>query len=212
MPAKKRGMSLEDKRDTILNIFHETKDVFVLKVTRIDIEKLASKRGVVLQSVKDVLQSLVDDDLVNQDKIGISNFFWSFPSEAAVKLNNEQEKLESKLSSLEKESTVLKDKVEKARVGKEDSKERQDLDKRVQVLSNNIAEKKRELEEFAENDPERFEQLKKAKTECRDSVNRWTDNIFILKSWMKKKFTGMDKQIDGFFVQQGIPDDLDYVE
>lgn len=44
----------------------------------------------------------------------------------------------------------------------------------------------------------------KAKVECRDSVNRWTDNIFILKSWMKKKFTGMDKQIDGFFVQVGI--------
>jgi len=41
----------------------------------------------------------------------------------------------------------------------------------------------------------------KAKLDCRDSVNRWTDNIFILKSWMKKKFTGMDKQIDGFFVQ-----------
>ena len=104
-------------------------------------------------------QSLVDDDLVNQDKIGISNFFWSFPSEAAVKLNNEQQKLESKLSSLEKEETVLKDKVEKAKVGKEESKERQDLDKRIQVLSNNIAEKKRELEEFAENDPERFEKL-----------------------------------------------------
>lgn len=105
------------------------------------------------------MQSLVDDDLVNQDKIGISNFFWSFPSEAAVKLNNEQEKLQSKLSSLEKESTVLKDKVEKAKVGKEDSKERQDLDKRIQVLSGNITEKKREIEEFAENDPERFEQL-----------------------------------------------------
>jgi hypothetical protein len=108
---------------------------------------------------ENLAQSLVDDDLVNQDKIGISNFFWSFPSEAAVKLNNEQQKLESKLSSLEKEETVLKEKVEKAKVGKEDSKERQDLDKRIHVLSDNIAEKKRELEEFAENDPERFEKL-----------------------------------------------------
>ena len=30
--APKRGMSLEDKRSTILNIFHESRDVFVLKV------------------------------------------------------------------------------------------------------------------------------------------------------------------------------------
>ena len=69
-----------------------------------DIEKAASKRGVVQQTVKEVLQvgrtashqgpvlhltkhqhrltwpasmqSLVDDDRVHQDKIGISNFFW----------------------------------------------------------------------------------------------------------------------------------------
>lgn len=30
--APKRGMSAEDKRKTLLAIFHETKDVFVLKV------------------------------------------------------------------------------------------------------------------------------------------------------------------------------------
>jgi hypothetical protein len=33
------------------------------------------------------VQSLVDDDLVHGEKIGTSNFFWSFPSEAAVKLD-----------------------------------------------------------------------------------------------------------------------------
>ena len=112
-------MSLEDKREMILTIFHETKvgwgalsswhpahrscltgvrceplqDVYVLK----DVEKLASKRGVVLQSVKDVLQGLVDDDLVKQEKIGVSNFFWSFPSDAAVKLRGDQERLERRL-------------------------------------------------------------------------------------------------------------------
>jgi len=36
--------------------------------------------------VKDVVQSLVDDDMVHQEKIGISNFFWAFPSEASVKV------------------------------------------------------------------------------------------------------------------------------
>lgn len=88
--APKRGMSAEDKRKTLLAIFHEFKDVFVLKVPFLemtifryawpvrrwsqgvmrcfrfphwaprfspqDIEKLGSKRGVVLQSIKDVLQ------------------------------------------------------------------------------------------------------------------------------------------------------------
>ena len=41
-----------------------------------DVEKLAAKEGVVLQSVKEVLQGLVDDELVHMDRIGASNYFW----------------------------------------------------------------------------------------------------------------------------------------
>lgn len=37
-----------------------------------DLEKLGPKKGVISQSVKDVIQSLVDDDLVFKDKIGTS--------------------------------------------------------------------------------------------------------------------------------------------
>lgn len=83
----------------MLEIFHDTKDVFVLKVGTAevqlssdphhppqDVEKLSVKKGITLQSVKEVLQSLVDDDLVHQERIGASNFFWSFPSEAATKV------------------------------------------------------------------------------------------------------------------------------
>lgn len=37
-----------------------------------ELEKLGPKKGVITQSVKDVVQSLVDDDLVLKDKIGTS--------------------------------------------------------------------------------------------------------------------------------------------
>lgn len=43
-------------------------NIFQLK----ELEKMGPKRGVISQSVKDVIQSLVDDDLVAKDKIGIS--------------------------------------------------------------------------------------------------------------------------------------------
>lgn len=33
--------------------------------------------------MKEVLQSLVDDGLVDTDRIGTSNYFWSFPSKAS---------------------------------------------------------------------------------------------------------------------------------
>lgn len=46
-----------------------------------DLEKAATKeKGIPLQTVKDVLTSLVSDDMVDTDKIGTSVYFWSFPS------------------------------------------------------------------------------------------------------------------------------------
>ena len=41
-----------------------------------DMEKLAAKQGVVLQTVKDVVDSLVNDDLIHEDRIGISKYYW----------------------------------------------------------------------------------------------------------------------------------------
>ncbi len=45
----------------------------------------------------DYLQSLVDDDMVHQERIGASNYFWSFPGEAAAKVAGEIAKLEKRL-------------------------------------------------------------------------------------------------------------------
>lgn len=36
-----------------------------------------------MQAVKDVVQSLVDDDMIEMEKIGSSNFYWAFPSKAS---------------------------------------------------------------------------------------------------------------------------------
>ena len=50
-------------------------------------------------SVKDVLTSLVDDGLVDSDKIGTSVYFWAFPSKATQvrkrKIETSTEKLET---------------------------------------------------------------------------------------------------------------------
>jgi len=46
----KKGLSLEEKRQKILEIYLEKKEVFNLK----EIEKLGAKKGVVFQTIKDV--------------------------------------------------------------------------------------------------------------------------------------------------------------
>lgn len=45
-----------------------------------ELEKLGPKeKGVISQAVKDVVQSLVDDGMVDTEKIGTSVYFWAFP-------------------------------------------------------------------------------------------------------------------------------------
>ena len=85
----------------MMEIFYETKDVFLLK----DIEKIAPKtKGITSMSVKDVLTSLVDDGLVDTDKIGTSVYFWAFPSKAT---QVRKRKIETSTENLETVSWTL---------------------------------------------------------------------------------------------------------
>jgi Mnd1 HTH domain len=60
-------------------LFALQKDFFQLK----ELEKSCQKeKGITSMSVKDILQSLVDDGMVDTDKIGTSVYFWAFPSKA----------------------------------------------------------------------------------------------------------------------------------
>lgn len=97
MSKKKKGLSADEKRSVILDIYHTEKVPFNLK----EIETLASKKGVVLQTIKEQNQSLVDDFLVQSDKLGASNFFWSFPSAAFMERKSKVSQLESLIAQQE---------------------------------------------------------------------------------------------------------------
>lgn len=93
------------------------KEVFTLK----QLEKQApKKKGIVSQSVKEVLQSLVDDSMVDQDKIGTSNFFWSFPSQSLIRRRNKLEALDAELAQKNEAFEALQER-RAAITGKDDS-------------------------------------------------------------------------------------------
>lgn len=55
-----------------MKIFIGSESLFLWQFQLKELEKSGPKKGVITQSVKDVVQSLVDDDLVSKDKIGTS--------------------------------------------------------------------------------------------------------------------------------------------
>ncbi|KAK9817573.1 hypothetical protein WJX74_010831 [Apatococcus lobatus] len=205
--SKKRGLSLEEKRQCILSVFHETRDVFSLK----DIEKLATKKGVISQSVKEVLQSLVDDDLVHQEKIGSSNFFWSFPSEAAVKIESNISKLQNQLQEHSKQQAELQQSLAVTRTERQASEEKSRKLAVMQELQQTAQALQVDLQQYAENDPERVEAIANAALISRDCANRWLDNIEALRGWCKTRFEGMENQLESFFEENGMTSTMDYL-
>ncbi|RMC13883.1 hypothetical protein DUI87_08966 [Hirundo rustica rustica] len=278
--SKKKGLSFEEKRARMMEIFFETKDVFQLK----DLEKIAPKeKGIASMSVKEILQSLVDDGMVDTDRIGTSNYFWAFPSKALHARKRKLEELESQFAESSQKKEALEKSIEKSKIGREDTAERAALLKELAALRQEKEQLKTEIDKYRECDPDVVEEMLKSPEQipnylifesemavmvmqplkvptsnykrvtegsegsgffisvsssdgvgslwkmlammqmwlvssgdagqtnqvAKEAANRWTDNIFSIKSWAKRKFGFEESRIDKGF---GIPEDLDYID
>ncbi|KAK3781657.1 hypothetical protein RRG08_043569 [Elysia crispata] len=204
--SKKKGLSFEEKRSRMTDFFFEKKECFQLK----DLEKLCPKeKGITPMSVKEVVTSLVDDGIVDSDKIGTSIYFWAFPSKASQNRKRKIDELESKLTDLEKKKKTVSEALAKAKEGKEESEERNEVLEELEKRQTEKASIEAELEKFKECDPEVLEAVKKQMGQAKEAANRWTDNIFATKSWIKSKFSFEESAIDKQFE---IPPDFDYID
>uniref|UniRef100_A0A8D0DG50 Meiotic nuclear division protein 1 homolog n=1 Tax=Salvator merianae TaxID=96440 RepID=A0A8D0DG50_SALMN len=204
--SKKKGLSVEEKRTRMMEIFFETKDVFQLK----DVEKIAPKeKGITAMSVKEVLQSLVDDGMVDTERIGTSNYFWAFPSKALHARKHKLEELQNQFSEYSQKRKSLQESIEKSKAGRQDTAERAALTKELTALRQKKEQLMAEIDKYKECDPEIVEEIRQANKVAKEAANRWTDNIFAIKSWAKRKFGFEGSKIDKTF---GIPEDFDYID
>lgn len=206
--SKKRGLSLEEKREKILQIFYDSQDFFLLK----ELEKSGPKKGVISQSVKDVVQSLVDDDLASKEKIGTSVYFWSLPSCAGNQLRTVHRKLNSDLQSSKKRHAELVDQCEALKKGREESDEREEALAELKTIEMKYNELKEEMEKYADNDPAAVQAMKEAVEVAHVAANRWTDNVFTLRQWCSNNFPQAKEQLENMYQEAGITDEFDYLE
>uniref|UniRef100_A0A0C9QLA0 Meiotic nuclear division protein 1 homolog n=1 Tax=Wollemia nobilis TaxID=56998 RepID=A0A0C9QLA0_9CONI len=206
--SKRKGLSLEDKREQLLKIFYESQDFFLLK----ELEKLGPRRGVVSQTVKDVVQSLVDDDLVSKDKIGTSVFFWSLPSCAGNQLRHAHSKLEDDLASAKEKQAELVLQKESLQKGREDSVEREAALNDLRKIEEQYRKLKEELERYADNDPTTVDAMRNASEVAHEAANRWTDNIFALQHWCSSNFPEAKERLEHLYREVGITESFDYLE
>ena len=176
-------------------------------------EKAAAKKGVVFQAVKDVVQALVDDSLVHVDKIGTSNWYWAFAGEEGAALATRAGALERERAHAAAEAEALDGRLQAARAACPATEERQAAEVVLAAAAQANATARAEMESFASGDAAMMETMRGGAAPAKQGANRWTDNVFMLKSWVEKKM-GSREETNMFFKQQAEIDfnNFDYVE
>ncbi|EAT34900.1 AAEL012899-PA [Aedes aegypti] len=208
MSKRKKGISADEKKSLILEIFHQSKDFYQLK----DVEKIAVKdKGLREQVVKEILQNLVDEGQVETDKIGSSQYYWSFPAkkrklkqQAFEQLKQEVEQSNDKIAELQKRIGTIKESQGESSRSSEIFEKLNTLKEKQKQLSSKLDKAKLE-----QSDQNSVEKMNRNLPDLHDAANRWTDNLFSIKSWCKNRFNIQESLIDKQFQ---IPSDLDYLE
>ena len=204
--SRKRGMSREEKLLAMQELMMDSKDIWTLK----DLEKeCPKKKGINAMSVKEILQELCDNDLVSFEKIGSGNFYWCFPSEAYNRRKVLENKLNQQISDLQKEIDNLESEIAELEPGREDSDERTQLDSEISDFSKQISLIKSESSKYEKLNPEGIKKTQEQTKVALEAANRWTDNIFTIRSYCTKTLNIASSQFDQQFE---IPEDFDYVE
>ncbi|KAL1411938.1 hypothetical protein Q8F55_002929 [Vanrija albida] len=177
-------------------------------------KKTKKQKGIVQQSVKEILDELVSDSLVIFDKIGTSNsrLVQRWVTDPALLTKEKQAQLDKAAS----ESEALKAKIKEAKValkaaekGREDTAERRKLLASLAEVQATSASLKVELAAFGAADPIMYERKKKAIDVAKAASQRWTDNVSLLVSYLRSMSGESESELR---TQLGVPenwDDLD---
>jgi len=206
-------MSKEEKRNVVLGIYYKSKSVFTEK----EIHALAAKSGINANTIPEINQSLVDDGLVEKEKIGGSNYFWSFPAKKDRMMQTQHEKRVRNIEQLKQQRAQSLIQLADAKRGRDDEDEedsklsssRSSKLARLESLEKERKDTEIELARLKDNDPQALADLEKELRLMTNAANRWTDNIFACKKYLTKK-RGMDKKEANRIL--GVTANFDYPE
>jgi len=144
-------------------------------------------KGIVSQSVKEVLQSLVDDGLVQGDKIGSSNFFWSFPSQQGSMIQGRLASVKDTRNSYQTQVREVKTSVDAEKLARPESEARSKSLENSVALGKKLGALESELAAYGDCDPAKIEERKRAVFLAKEASLRWTDNYGMLLAYFTRQ-------------------------
>lgn len=194
--APNRTVSHEEKLKLLHSWFQSTHAFYTLK----EIEQKASKACKIPgMQVKELVSNLVDEGLIQQEKSGTTNLYWSFTYTVVMNKIDRAKCLKHDLESKKKHLNQLQQQLEEVRAERsaEAVPERvgrlQDLDALYAEIDQ-LTEQNQQLQQYQE--------LKRLKA----GIEFFTDLIETMLSWLSEK-SGIQKS--QLRKEMGIPEDLD---
>jgi len=203
--SKKKGTSMEEKKKVLLDAMIESRDVLNAK----EVEKLGEKKGLRAMVVKDVLKQLLDDNMVDNEKVGGSNYYWCFPNKEANIKQRILDDLKRKCIRDRKTLKDLQDSLKEAMDREPDVQDRLQAEETLQELKTKRDNLISQLDRYKDCDPDLMEKMKDEVDVAKDAVERWTEAVFSVKKYAVDKFHMEPQDVVQNF---GIPKDFDYLE
>eukprot|EP00933_Yihiella_yeosuensis_P010176 TRINITY_DN116488_c0_g1_i1.p1 TRINITY_DN116488_c0_g1~~TRINITY_DN116488_c0_g1_i1.p1 ORF type:complete len:232 (+),score=65.57 TRINITY_DN116488_c0_g1_i1:74-697(+) len=206
--SKRKGLSFDEKKSTLLNAMHAEATFFTLK----ELENLGKSKGVIPQAVKDVVEALCADGEVQTDKVGSSVFFWALPSQRTVTLKAKKAKLESETVQLEKElARLLAELSELSAQPAPSEEEVAQLRAQAATERRRAEQLKAQVSAYERCGPAKLAEMKQQIEVAKQAANRWADNITCVRSLFLRERRG-EVTAEQFNQSFGLPDDFDYLE
>lgn len=204
-----KGVSAQEKRDRMLAIFHRPP---VSVFTQKEIEKESSKAGIVSGAIEGVLKELVGDNLVREEKISGSRFYWSFPGEQRTRKQAEIAQVQAAAAQLSRKATELTAQADEARKAtgqsEADASRIREAEEAIATFKKRESDARTARDQLLKASGQNLGLRKKDLPVLRDAANRWTDNLFELRKYLVNKYgqeeAAMDKRLG--------TDKIDYIE
>ncbi|GAW82470.1 meiotic nuclear division protein 1 [Plasmodium gonderi] len=181
---KKKGKSNDEKKLILYDILLESESFFILR----ELETLGQKKGIRSMFVKDLLQQLVDDNKVRSEKVGSQNIYWVLKTEESSILQNSFQEIKEEKGEYEdnvkREKEGYEELTNSLNISQDDLRSKLE---EVKTLINELGKKKNELGNIKKMDIKQIEKMK-MQNECAvESIERWNNNIFLVKQWIQDR-------------------------
>lgn len=149
--------------------------------------------------IKDIVQQLIDDNLINCEKCGTTNLYWCFKFDKIKNLQVQYNSYQSKLKEKQLERDQLIEKIQLGklqRVAKGEFGDRSKLIKQFTCLNKRKLQLDEELQKYGDSDPQLIQALNEKNARLILAIETYTDDIESLIYYFTKVSSAAIEELD----------------